>query len=407
MHPLLLSGFDVKVRVQRTKTRGELEVVNGRDGSKPHEAARFRPRQFPHSSIICDAKSGYFSIGALKRLSKEGVAIFLTKENGEILYSLMPSMAVKPDVRIAQVHASENPEMAFRIAKGIVQAKIQRSLGTLDWLGERYDIAKETRLARHEASKLPEASTVAEVRTVEGRTALRYWEAYRDAVPENLEFETRMSSKRGQRASNSSDPVNSALNYSYGVLEGEVRRAVNASGLEAGIGFLHTTADYQSKESLTFDLMEIWRWICDCTVFDAFESRVLDWSSFFFTADDLKMRFTLEAKEKFIGLLRERFNVGTVYRNQRMRWETVIAEKCSEFTRFLVGKAKGLDFTEPSPTLERFDGRRLRSKILSLNFSQAKQVGIPKQSLHDLRVKARSPQPFKLHNETIRKLQAV
>ena len=39
------------------------------------------------------------------------------------------------------------------------------------------------------------------------------------------------------RQNNASDPVNLALNYAYGVLEGECRRAINAVGLEPSVRF--------------------------------------------------------------------------------------------------------------------------------------------------------------------------
>lgn len=52
---------------------------------------------------------------------------------------------------------------------------------------------------------------------------------------------------------NASDPVNLALNYAYGVLEGECRAAINAVGLEPSMGFLHDFSNYQTKQSLVYD----------------------------------------------------------------------------------------------------------------------------------------------------------
>jgi len=49
---------------------------------------------------------------------------------------------------------------------------------------------------------------------------------------------------------NASDPVNAALNYGYGFLEGECRKAINSVGLEPSVGFLHDFSDYQTKQSL-------------------------------------------------------------------------------------------------------------------------------------------------------------
>lgn len=44
---------------------------------------------------------------------------------------------------------------------------------------------------------------------------------------------------------NASDEINALLNYGYAILESEIRRDINAVGLDPTIGFLHELA--QSK----------------------------------------------------------------------------------------------------------------------------------------------------------------
>jgi len=78
--------------------------------------------------------------------------------------------------------------------------------------------------------------------------------------------------------------------------------------------------------------------------------------------------------------------------------------KAAELGRFLTGRLSELDFTEPAPSLVREDDRELRAKILSLTSSEAKRLGIPKQSLHDLREKSKSSRSFKLYAGTRAKL---
>ena len=151
-------------------------------------------------------------------------------------------------------------------------------------------------MTKGEASKLGEASTVPEIRTVEGRTALRYWDAFHRAIPEPLGFQGRMNTSRANHAS---DPVNLALNYGYGFLEAECRMAVNAVGLELAVGFLHDFSDYQTKQSLVYDLQEPFRWLIDLTVMQAFESGKLGFDSFYFTESDYRYRFDMRAKGAF------------------------------------------------------------------------------------------------------------
>jgi CRISPR-associated protein Cas1 len=136
---------------------------------------------------------------------------------------------------------------------------------------------------------------------------------------------------------NASDPVNLALNYAYGVLEGECRKAINAAGFEPSVGFLHEFSSYQTKHSLVYDFQESFRWLANVTVMEAFESGALDLHDFF-TGDDYKYRFETEAKRRFLDLFRGRFNVGVRCNARVLRWDTVIEQKALEPGRYLLGR---------------------------------------------------------------------
>jgi CRISPR-associated protein Cas1 len=168
---------------------------------------------------------------------------------------------------------------------------------------------------------------------------------------------------------NASDPVNLALNYGYGVLEGECRRAINSVGLEPSVGFLHEFSSYQTKQSLVYDLQEPFRWISDVAVVDAFESGALNLPDFYFAGDDYRYRLETEAKRRFLDLLRARFNTGAKCKNRVLKWDTVIEQKAMMLGRYLVSRSHRLDFSELSPSLRRTDDRELRKRILSLSQS--------------------------------------
>ena len=401
MNPLHLSGWGVKIRVQNLQSRSELEIVDGREDGKAPALIRFKPRWFPYSSLVIDGHSGYISLQALHWLSRNKVPVFVMNYDGSIISSILPPAPIKADLRAAQFQAASDPSEKFRIAHAFVEAKIARSLQVLDWLGQRYDIDREVRITKNEAARLGNATNVPQLRTVEGRVALRYWEAFRKALPEWLDFQGRMTATH---QNNASDPFNAALNYGYGFLEAECRMTINSVGLEPSVGYLHDSSDYQTKESLVYDLQEPFRWLVDLTVLHAFESGLLKLRDFFFTGDSYDYKFETVAKERFIGLIRERFNVGVSYRGQVLKWDSVIERKAAELGRFLIGRLSELDFMEPTPSLVRQDDKELRAKILSLTSSEAKRLGIPKQSLHDLRGKSRSGRSFKLYAGTRRKL---
>jgi CRISPR-associated protein Cas1 len=354
--------------------------------------------------MIVDGFSGYLSLRALHWLSRNGTPVYVLDVDGSLLSTILPAMPLKADLRIAQIDASRVSEKKFRIAKAIVGAKISRSFQVLDWLSDRYDVVRETQVARLEASKLPRARRVTDLRIVEGRVAQRYWKVLAKVLPEHLEFQGRMTSSHNN---NASDPVNSALNYGYALLEGECRRAINAVGLEPSVGFLHDFSNYQTKQSLVYDLEEPFRWLIDLTVLQAFQSGVLDLDTFHFKFDDYRFRFNPEAKERFIGLLKERFNSGVQYRGQRLKWDTVIEQKAVELSRLLKGNTSTVDFEEPSPSLERFDNRELRERINSLTSDEAKKLGMGKSTLHYLRRNARGERAFRVYGKVREKLLAV
>jgi CRISPR-associated protein Cas1 len=194
------------------------------------------------------------------------------------------------------------------------------------------------------------------------------------------------------------------LNYAYGVLEGECRRAINTIGLEPSIGFLHDFADYQTKQSLVYDIQEPYRWLADLTVIEAFEAGLLDMKDFYFMGDDYRYHLETEAKRRFLQLLKDRFNSGAQYKGKCRLWDTIILSKTEELGRFLTGRSDSMDFTEPSPDLTRTDTKEIREHILELTHEQAKSLGIGRGTLHYLRRKAGDEKSFRIYRKVAVKL---
>jgi hypothetical protein len=71
----------------------------------------------------------------------------------------------------------------------------------------------------------------------------------------------------------------------------------------------------------------------------------------------------------------------------------------SELARYLKGSTHELDFNEPNPVLERDDNEAVRTRILNLTSDEAKKLGIPKQTLCDLRKRARSEHSFRVYKK--------
>jgi len=140
-----------------------------------------------------------------------------------------------------------------------------------------------------------------------------------------------------------------------------------------------------------YDLMELFRWICDVTTITAFESGVLDLKDFYFTGDDYSYKIEIEAKRRFLQLLKERFNSGVKCKDKTWNWDSVIQLKTQELARFLVEESEQFSFAEPAPVLPRSDTLDVRKRILGLSAAEAQRLGIGKSTLHYLRKNAAKP----------------
>lgn len=86
--------------------------------------------------------------------------------------------------------------------------------------------------------------------SIEGRAAQKYWQAFKQLLPDHLNWP-------GRHGRGATDPFNSALNYGYGILYGQIQRALVLAGLDPYGGFVHV--DRPGKPSLVLDFIEEFR----------------------------------------------------------------------------------------------------------------------------------------------------
>jgi CRISPR/Cas system-associated endonuclease Cas1 len=87
---------------------------------------------------------------------------------------------------------------------------------------------------------------------------------------------------------------------------------------------------------------------------------------FYFTGDDYRYKLETEANRRFLKVLKEKFNSSAQYNGKTWQWGSIILHKAQELSKFLLGKSKFIDFTEPAPILVRSDGLDFRDGILEL-----------------------------------------
>lgn len=68
--------------------------------------------------------------------------------------------------------------------------------------------------------------------------------------------------------------------------------------------------------------------------------------------------------------------------------------KARELAQYLVGKRKSLDFSKPAYAVERQDSDEIRQKILSISYSDWKNMVFSKGTLYYMKKNAEDDKPF-------------
>jgi CRISPR-associated protein Cas1 len=410
LNALLLLGFGSSLSVKdrsliiREGRFSPLSFTRYSNGDfREPKLLKFRPRQLPYDSIIVEGHSGMITFEAINWLMHHDTPVFLLDYGGSLISAMMPPQPVRGDLRRAQVEIHLDPKKRLGIARSFIEAKLERSNQVLKWLGESHDMDREVLSFAAEARTLAHAKTVDEVRSVEARAAEIYWRAFQKAVPAKLEFRSR-STRARNRQCNASDPVNALLNYGYAFLQSAVRRAINTTGLDAALGYLHE--DQPATTPLVYDFQEPYRWLVDYTVLRMVLSRTFTWDDFYFTGGDYRLRIKPPLLDRYAEMLREQFNSGIRYGGKHVSWDTLILRKCQELARYLMRKSDRFDLVNPRPDLESRDSRVMRQKILSLSGSNARRLGLNRSTLHYLRKRARDQKPFRIYEPLLAKLSS-
>ncbi|MCI0708667.1 MAG: CRISPR-associated endonuclease Cas1 [Chloroflexi bacterium] len=214
------------------------------------------------------------SSDALEVCCEMGIPVHFTTKRGNAYASIYASGLGGTILTRRQQLMAYYDHRGVQFALKLAEAKIYNQSVTLKYLAKtRKDTALHDELHLCAAEVLDSIALLdkidAEIATVdscrnqimaaEGQAAKRYWQAAGYVLPEHYEWPGR--SGRG-----ATDPLNSLLNYGYGVLYGLVEQAIILAGLDPYAGFLH--ADRPGKPSLVLDLIEEFRQtVVDRTVF--------------------------------------------------------------------------------------------------------------------------------------------
>jgi CRISPR-associated protein Cas1 len=222
------------------------------------------------------------------------------------------------------------------LAREFVAAKIGNQATMLRRHGTAPDTVVTLRNLRRRA---PSATLLTDLFGIEGEAAARYFGNFATMLADRvrnqppLRFSTR--TRRPAR-----DPVNTALNFSYGLLLGDIIRAVAACGLDPHAGFLHSSG--RNKPAFALDLCEEFRApVADSVVLGAFNNGELHTTDFSTITGSTQLRPS--GRTALISAYERRVNA--TFRHPTFGYEVTWRRAMEIQTRLVLGV---LDGTQPS-----------------------------------------------------------
>lgn len=252
MKTLVVAGYGVRLRY-----RSGLIIVESREEREEVPVAEL-------DQVVVATSGAWFSSKLVRKLIEHGVDLVFLDSRGLPTGRVYPPFINKTvETRRAQ-YASYGTSRSVHVMREIVYGKIFNQTMVLKkyYYNTRQEGLREayTRLLDH-ASRVrvveaPLDKAREELRGIEAEAARLYWPSYALLLPRELGF--------NGRDQDSGDPVNTVLNYVYGVLYSECWRSLVLAGLDPYAGFIHV--DRSGKPVLVYDFVEMFRFSGDLAV---------------------------------------------------------------------------------------------------------------------------------------------
>jgi len=287
--------------------------------------------------VLITGRGVSLSAEAIRACCQEGIPIHFISTSGQPYAGLYAAgLTGTVQTRRAQLLAYEDAR-GLALARAFATGKIENQSRLLKYMAkyrkeanptlyEELRLAAQEMLGHLEELRRLRAERVDEVRgqilAAEGRAAQRYWEALKLVVPEQYKWPGRR--RRGAR-----DPVNAALNYGYGILYGQIERAIILAGLDPYGGFIH--ADRPGKPSLVLDLIEEFRApVVDRTVLGLVNKRTK-------LAQDERGLLTLKTRRLLAERVLARLETAERYERKRQPLRVIIQHQARRIATFVRG----------------------------------------------------------------------
>ena len=205
------------------------------------------------------------SLPLMHRLADEGIALVLLDEHGRFKARLEGAVSGNVLLRRAQHQRSMDGGFTVEVARNCIAGKIRNCRQVL-LRGARESKSCEDSSALSRSADdlaaalraLPKTTSLDALRGVEGEAARQYFSGLNRLVRPDARGAFQMD---GRTRRPPRDRMNAIMSFIYALLMNDCRSAVEASGLDPQVGFLHVLRP--GRAALALDLMEEFRFLAD------------------------------------------------------------------------------------------------------------------------------------------------
>ena len=333
MKSLLLQGYGCSIKVKDTR----LIFSQGMQAfSKEKEIIETSVRACNFDKVIIQG-DGYVSTRALQLLAQSGISVVMLDKRGKLFSYFNEISSSEPLIRQRQYDAFRDEEKADTLRKWIVSERI---ISQIQLFKELKVDSKTITKMESSFSRLEYAKGSRQIMKVEDDTGRIYYHMFSKLFKPELGFTTR-NSLRNFRPKDASDPINSLLNYGFGILYGEVTKQLNILGLDCFVGFYHKNEF--SRLALVYDMIEPHRHLVERSVYDIQEQ--IKRKDYAFSRDGIVV-LSNDLKKRYMACLDGILNKKRLYKGihgvkrikddlQNMMESTYIKMKCYELKESL------------------------------------------------------------------------
>lgn len=294
---------------------------------------------FDLQQVTITTAGASLSSDAIRMCMEHGVQINFLSGTGQPYAKISsPQLTATVQTRREQLMAYLD-QRGVMLSRAFVTGKIKNQVNTLKYFAKyRKEAQKETYAQVMEAAPkmtgiLQELDTytgqkIDEVRgqflSVEGRASAIYWKQVGGILEGKVEF-------TGREHRGADDPLNSMLNYGYGILYSQIWSAVLLAGLEPFAGFMHV--DRPGKPSLVLDLIEEFRQpVVDRVVIAMFGKG--------YQAELKEGKLSAQTRKELAKRILARLEVSESYEGKKHKLSTIIQRQARSIATFVRGEGK-------------------------------------------------------------------